>query len=135
MRPKAILPFSIAAFTAALMIITSGLVSAQPAPPASPPTTSTLCQFTSGPRAGQTQDYAPKPPLPIGTPCNDGAGSTGTVIAPPSSGGGATTSTLCQFTAGPKTGQTQDYAPQPPLPIGTPCNDGAGSTGTVVAPP
>jgi hypothetical protein len=100
---------------------------------------STLCEFTSGPRAGQTQDYAPMAALPIGTPCHDGAGSTGKVVAPKSKSGGAggaaeQKSTLCEFTSGPRAGQTQDYAPMAALPIGTPCHDGAGSTGKVVAP-
>src|SRR5215510_10274090 len=66
--------------------------------------TSTLCSFTSGPRAGQTQDYAPQAPLPVGTPCQDGNGSTGTVVAAPSGGNtrggaGGATSTLCRFTS------------------------------------
>ena len=57
---------------------------------------STFCRFTDGPRAGQIQDYAPRPPVPIGTRCHDGQGSTGIVVvppapraaAPPPSGGG-----------------------------------------------
>lgn len=43
---------------------------------------STLCRFDRGPRIGQTQDYAPMAPLPIGSGCQDGAGSTGWVVAP-----------------------------------------------------
>ncbi|MEQ1755791.1 MAG: hypothetical protein ABL973_16840 [Micropepsaceae bacterium] len=43
---------------------------------------STLCVFEAGPRAGQRQDYAPMDPLPVGTPCQDGRGSTGHVVAP-----------------------------------------------------
>ena len=103
--------------------------------------TSTLCKFSAGPRAGQTQDYAPMAALPVGTPCQDGAGSTGTVVLAPNTGdkpGAVTkqrTSTLCKFTSGPRAGQTQDYAPMAALPVGTPCQDGAGSTGSVVAPP
>jgi hypothetical protein len=106
---------------------------------AQPTQTSTLCKFTSGPRTGQTQDYAPQAPLPVGTPCQDGAGSFGTVVAPSGStsstpAASAARSTLCKFTSGPRTGQTQDYAPQPALPIGTPCWDGTSSSGVVVAP-
>jgi hypothetical protein len=41
---------------------------------------STRCRFTYGFRAGQVQDYAPRPPIPVGTPCNDGRGSFGFVI-------------------------------------------------------
>jgi len=103
------------------------------------PQMSTLCKFTAGPRAGQTQDYAPMAGIPVGSPCQDGAGSTGTVIAPDAGqkGGGAKAqmSTLCKFTAGPRAGQTQDYAPMAGIPVGSPCQDGAGSTGTVIAPP
>ena len=43
---------------------------------------STLCQFISGPRAGQVQDYAPMAPIPVGSSCQDARGSYGTVIAP-----------------------------------------------------
>jgi hypothetical protein len=43
---------------------------------------STLCRFTAGPRAGQDQDYAPMAPIPVGSNCQDGRGSTGTVVAP-----------------------------------------------------
>jgi hypothetical protein len=110
---------------------------------------STLCRFTSGPRAGQTQDYAPMAPLPVGALCQDGAGSTGVVVTantsggpgggPSGAGGGGGPaqqpgehSTLCSFTSGPRAGQTQDYAPMAPLPVGTPCQDGTGSTGIVV---
>lgn len=45
--------------------------------------TSTICLFTSGPRAKQWQDL--HSPMTIGAPCDDGHGSSGTVIsAPPS---------------------------------------------------
>lgn len=43
---------------------------------------STLCRFAAGPRAGQVQDYAPMAPIPVGSNCQDGRGSTGTVVAP-----------------------------------------------------
>ncbi len=43
---------------------------------------STLCRFTSGPRAGQDQDYAPMAPIPVGSNCQDARGSFGTVVAP-----------------------------------------------------
>jgi hypothetical protein len=42
---------------------------------------STICRFTAGPRAGSTQDYAPMAPIPVGSPCHDGQGSTGVVVA------------------------------------------------------
>ncbi|MCH9646623.1 MAG: beta-lactamase family protein [Deltaproteobacteria bacterium] len=43
---------------------------------------STLCQFEKGPRAGAIRDYAPMAPLPVGRPCHDGQGSSGSVVAP-----------------------------------------------------
>lgn len=46
------------------------------------PRVSTICGFETGPRAGQRQDYAPQPPLALGTRCNDGRGSAGHVVAP-----------------------------------------------------
>jgi hypothetical protein len=50
-----------------------------------PPGTTSICRFTSGPRAGQTQDLSAMPgatPIRIGASCSDGALSTGTAIAP-----------------------------------------------------
>ncbi|MBV8776047.1 MAG: hypothetical protein JO032_17560 [Alphaproteobacteria bacterium] len=93
---------------------------------------STVCTFTAGPRAGSSVDYAATwSPLPVGTPCLDGMGSTGYVGA----GNPRRTvgmSTVCFFTAGPRAGQAQDYsATWAPLAVGTPCLDGMGSTGVV----
>jgi hypothetical protein len=106
----------------------------------SQPGVSTICQFNAGPRAGQTQNYAPMAPIPVGSACTDGAGSTGVVI--PMSGpgtasqsGGAANpgmSTICRFNTGPRAGQTQDYAPMAPIAVGSSCTDGAGSTGVVI---
>jgi hypothetical protein len=50
--------------------------------PLQPAQTSTICRFTHGRRAGQTQDYAPMAPIPVGSNCHDGQGSTGVVVAP-----------------------------------------------------
>ena len=52
--------------------------------------TSYLCRFTSGPRAGQIQDYTghPSGPLPVGSPCQDGIASWGVIVSGRSSGGG-----------------------------------------------
>jgi hypothetical protein len=50
-----------------------------------PPETTSICRFTSGPRAGQIQDLSAMPgatPIRIGASCSDGASSTGTAIAP-----------------------------------------------------
>jgi hypothetical protein len=110
---------------------------------------STICKFTQGPRAGTTHDYAPRPPIPVGAPCNDGTSSVGVVVAGQSSSnagngspyGGETVgetpqrdggmSSVCYFTDGPRQGEHQDYAPRPAVPVGTPCYDGKGSTGVV----
>ncbi|MGI8543526.1 MAG: nuclear transport factor 2 family protein, partial [Aridibacter sp.] len=40
------------------------------------------CKFDKGPRAGQTQDYSTLKAYPLGTPCYDGRGSTGKLVAP-----------------------------------------------------
>lgn len=47
-----------------------------------------LCKFTSGPRAGEIQDYTGHPhgALPVGTSCQDGMGSWGVIVS--SRGGG-----------------------------------------------
>jgi hypothetical protein len=92
---------------------------------------STVCTFTAGPRAGTAIDYsATWAPLPVGTPCLDGMGSTGYVGGNPRRAGGM--STVCYFTAGPRAGSSQDYsATWAPLAVGTPCLDGMGSTGVV----
>ena len=93
---------------------------------------STVCTFTAGPRAGTSVDYARTwAPLPVGTPCLDGMGSTGYAGA----GNPRRTvgmSTVCHFTAGPRAGTSFDYrATWAPLAVGTPCLDGMGSTGSV----
>ena len=100
---------------------------------------STLCYFTSGPLRGDTVNYAPKSPLPIGTACSDGEKSRGRVVAEAAGDSDSDTasdeSTLCRFTSGPRSGETQDYAPMAPLKVGTRCNDGQESYGRVVAKP
>ena len=97
---------------------------------------STICEFTNGPRAGTSHDYAPMQPIPVGSPCHDGQGSTGRVVPAGSSGKSATEgtqlSTICEFTNGPRAGTGHDYAPMQPIPVGSPCHDGQGSTGIVV---
>jgi hypothetical protein len=93
---------------------------------------SSVCTFTTGPRAGTSYDYAQVgwQPLAVGTPCLDGAGSTGYVGGVASRATHA--STVCHFTAGPRAGTSYDYrATWAPLPAGTPCLDGMGSTGIV----
>jgi hypothetical protein len=101
--------------------------------------TSTICKFETGPQAGKTHDYAPLPPLPVGSPCQEGATplNTGHIVASsnPTSRASGSTSTICKFETGPQAGKTHDYAPQAPLPVGSPCQDGATplSAGHVVA--
>jgi hypothetical protein len=100
-------------------------------------------------------------PIRIGASCSDGASSTGTAIAQsgriaeesraaPSAtlatagtdakpwstataGAGRAVSTICQFLSGPKAHGWHDYAPLPPVALGSPCQDGTGSAGIVVA--
>jgi hypothetical protein len=115
--------------SAVLGLVTLGLVAAATSAHAQ---MSTICTFTAGPRAGSSVDYsATWAPLPVGTPCLDGMGSTGYVGA----GNRNRTvgmSTVCYFNAGPRAGQSQDYsATWAPLAVGTPCLDGMGSTGYV----
>ena len=98
----------------------------------------TVCQFTQGPRQGSTFDFAQfgVQGIPVGSPCQDGQGSTGVAIA---SGGGnfrgnnrGGFTTVCRFTQGPRQGTTFDFAQfgVQPIPVGSPCQDGQGSTGT-----
>ena len=111
------------ALAALLFLLSTGFAAAQ---------TSSVCTFTAGPRAGTSVDYAATwAPLPVGTPCLDGMGSTGYAGA----GNPRRTvgmSTVCHFTAGPRAGTSFDYrATWQPLAVGTPCLDGMGSTGAV----
>jgi hypothetical protein len=95
---------------------------------------STICKFDAGPRAGETQDYAPRPAIPVGSACQDGQRSTGVIISKQSPDDkSAQKSTICKFDAGPRAGETQDYAPRPAIPVGSACQDGQGSTGVVIA--
>ena len=113
----------------------------------------TVCKFTSGPRSGDTQDYEPMQ-APLNSPCSDGEGSSGNIIAAsaaaiaaPTASTAANTSdtstrpepgtspqsgSVCKFTSGPKAGSTHDYAPMH-APLGTACDDGAGSSGVIAA--
>jgi len=94
--------------------------------------TSTVCKFSNGPLAGKTYDYAPFPGGPVGSSCQDGLGSSGTIIAKPTTSVPSGVSTVCRFNNGPAAGTTHDYAPLAPLPLGAPCQDGAGSSGVII---
>jgi hypothetical protein len=102
--------------------------------------TGTICKFESGPQAGSSHDYAPLPALPVGSPCQDGETplSTGHVVSTSGATNGTIgpMSTICKFESGPQAGKTRDYAPLPPLPVGSSCEDGATplSAGHVVKP-
>ena len=105
----------------------------------------TICKFTTGPRSGDTQDYEPMQ-APLNSPCSDGEGSSGniiaaspTAIAAPAVARAADTpgtspqsGSVCKFTSGAKAGSIHDYAPMH-APLGTACDDGAGSSGVIVA--
>ncbi len=107
-----------------------------------------LCEFSYGPRANQRGSLAEIPgatPVRVGGYCSDGE-SFGTAVAATSSHEGAgvwegaitslgtarATSTICQFMSGPKAHGWHDYAPFSPVPVGSGCDDGAGSAGFVV---
>ena len=129
--------------------------STKPPPPAdnAPPTTALtlICHFSSGPRAGMIGDLTGVPaaaPVPAGSICSDGAGSTGMAVIPSTNaeasfwsdasragdvGAGQARSTICQFMSGPKAHGWHDYAPLPPAAIGSSCHDGMSSAGIVVA--
>lgn len=114
-------------------------VSGAGVPPTAPTPTSTgsrlsaICAFNSGPRVGTRVNYAPLPPVAVGLPCHDGAQSSGIVASDEEPVQSAGTSTLCRFNNGPRSGTSVDYAPQAPIPIGSPCHDGGTSSGVVVA--
>jgi hypothetical protein len=107
------------------------------------------CLFSTGPRAGEIADLAGTSGLfSVGSPCSDGAASVGTaIVAPagavsipwssplPGSAAGTKTavSTTCQFMSGPKAHGWHDFAPLPAAPVGSPCRDGEGSSGIVMA--
>jgi hypothetical protein len=100
-----------------------------------PSGTSLTCKYTSGPKAGQTQNFDGVPgivPVPIGAPCTDAQGSLGIAIAGDAKSLPTRMSLICKYTAGPKAGQTQNFAGVPgitPAPVGAPCTDGQGSSG------
>jgi hypothetical protein len=119
--------------------------------PASEDVLTSVCQFSSGPRAGEIGDLAEVPgatPVPVGSACSDGASSAGTAVI--GADGGAkipwssarqagaagaerAVSTICQFMSGPKAHGWHDYAPLPAAPLGSACRDGASSAGIVMA--
>lgn len=57
--------------------------------------TSSMCKFNQGPLAGKIESISASAPIPVGSSCTDGNGSSGTIVAPtppasrPSHGGAA----------------------------------------------
>jgi hypothetical protein len=127
-------------------ISSSGVVT-----PARQAASTSICQFSSGPRAGEIADLgrvSGAPPVPVGGTCSDGASSKGIAIAATADGtatawssplqGSAAgaeraVSTICQFMSGPKAHGWHDYAPLPAAPLGSPCRDDVSSAGIVMA--
>ena len=129
--------------------------------PLSPNASTQTCKFDSGPRAGQTVNYARAPgaaSVPIGSRCADMQGSSGSAVAQDTAraqsqgryyfGGGAPNAwgssgklkqgytQTCSFKSGPATGTSKDFSGTLgalPVSIGAPCSDGANS-GVGVAP-
>lgn len=113
--------------------------------PAAAQQQSFTCQFGSGPRAGSTVSFEGVQgalPGPVGTPCGDGHGSSGVLVTPlalstQSSAMSETGwSATCRFAAGPRAGQIMDFGMTPGVRwglIGRACQDGAGSTGSIVS--
>jgi len=103
---------------------------------------SSTCRFNQGPRSGQVQSYRGRAqPIPVGSPCHDAAGSTGTAVpeidSPVGNAAASTSSTqmshTCRFTQGPRAGQVENYRGRAqPIPVGSPCHDGRGSSGSAV---
>lgn len=106
-----------------------------------------LCKFTSGPQTGRIEDLAGRSgaaAIPVGGRCSDGPSSGISVIATSGDKESLTwngaitdrttnrrTSTICQFMSGPKAHGWHDFAPFPPAPVDSICDDGAGSVGVV----
>jgi hypothetical protein len=117
------------------------------------------CAYNTGPRAGQTVNYAGTPgaaSVLVGSRCADMQGSSGQAITPEigrggqgrfyaspgapnawSSSGGLRRgfTRTCSFTSGPRAGTTVDYSytlGAQPVSIGSACSDGA-SRGSAVA--
>jgi hypothetical protein len=106
-----------------------------------------LCKFTSGPQTGRIVDLAGRSgaaAIPVGGRCSDGTSSGISVIGTSGDKESLTwngaitgrttnrrTSTICQFMSGPKAHGWHDFAPFPPAPVDSICDDGAGSVGFV----
>ena len=97
------------------------------------------CRYTNGPRRNQVENFEGRAlPIRIGTGCTDGVSSFGVGVPDSTSDASTSSSDLdsgmsltCQYTSGPRAGQTQTFAigSARPAPIGGNCTDGWGSWG------
>jgi hypothetical protein len=95
------------------------------------------CQFSYGPRAGQTALLS-GPALVIGAGCSDktdGSGSVGVAIADGRDVGPVILVHTCLLNAGPAAGTRVHAVGPEALPLGAPCQDGIASTGQAVLDP
>ncbi len=102
--------------------------------------TETICALKSGPRAGERMRLrGSSASLPIGSPCGDGEGSTGVVVAKdaisdgPGSNATRTVHRTCLIDYGPRAGQRVSGVT--PARLGAPCRLRDGSTGVIVEDP
>lgn len=120
---------------------------------AKPGQVSTICYYNKGDKVGQEENLEGKiKPVLIGKPCTDGAGNTGFSVigkaeeeaeeaeeeakaakVQAQKNNQQVLSSICKFNKGSKTGQVENYQGKiQPLPLGTDCTDGLGSTGVII---
>ena len=90
-----------------------------------PQATSRTCFFVQGPMISRAQSFPHAQPIPVGSPCHDGRGSTGYAIFEP-----AVPTNVCVLTWGPRAG-VKFNTPRV-WPAGVPCHDGQGSRGMMM---
>jgi hypothetical protein len=100
-----------------LVIVGFVLYAKQPASAATAPATT--------PASATTTTTAPAAPT-VATPA--------TALVPPASPGANVMSTVCTFSSGPLAGKTHELPRAKPHPVGSPCHDLKGDSGSVVAP-
>ena len=123
--------------SAALMALALTALPTRPAAAQQVGNSETICALKSGPRAGERMRLrGSSASLPIGSPCGDGEGSTGVVVAKdaisdgPGSTATQTTHRTCQIEWGPRAGQRVSGVT--PARLGAPCRLRDGSTGVIV---
>jgi hypothetical protein len=100
-----------------LVIVGFVLYAKQPASAATAPATT--------PASATTTTTAPAAPT-VATPA--------TALVPTASPGADAMSTVCTFSSGPLAGKTHELPRAKPHPVGSPCHDLKGDSGSVVAP-